>query len=445
MLFLKKSPHFNFPPFLYSSWFYFFIFTIANIVLSYTKQNSSIVLAAIGIVLFIFVLMAFFLSKPPQKPIYLEESLQNSTSEWFWVIAVLAFLPRLFIFLAPNWPTSDDGTNAFIPMELSKKWSWQIFFTHSQLPPINTWIQVLYFKWITPSFFSIRLYFFILSVFIAFLSFFIAKIYFSRSIALFCFFFASLSFWPLYASKFWMYPLSLFAFQIVVLGILGIYLKSTSTHEHHINGWKLGFLTGLGFWIAIQWPLAAFTITISVFLNAKTKEIKTTILKNSSYWLSLSLLSLPFLFFSITEKYGENIRYIFALPPAGGISRLNTFISNWTSLLWGCNLQNSYGPIWGGMLNPIAASLFFIGFIELIRHQRFKLSRWVSWSFFIFMIPGLITGTFDLFRNSLILPLLIFICALGIQSLSRQTSFQYKSFLLAIILLFSTSLDMLQL
>ena len=443
----KNSLNSYFPSFLYSSWFYFFIFTMANSAFSYTKPNSSIFLPVIGISLFIFVMMAlfFFLSKAPQKPIYSEESFRDLTSEWFWVIAVLAFLPRFFILLAPNWPTSDDGINAFIPMELSKKWSWQIFLTHSQIPPINSWIQVFYFKWITPSFFSMRLYFFILSVSAALLSFSIAKIYFSRSTALFCFFFASLGFWPLYASKFWMYPLPLFTFQIIVLGILGIYLKSTSIHEHQINGWKLGCLTGLGFWVAIQWPLAAFAITISVFLNAKTKETKITISKNISYWLSLSLLAFPFLLVSLTKKYGENIKYIFLLPPTGGISRSSTFLSNWTSLFWGCNVQNSYGPIWGGMLNPIAASLFFIGFIELIRHQRFALPRWVLWSFFISMIPGLITGTFDVFRNSLILPPLIFICALGAQSLSQQTSFRWKPFLLPVILLFAAGLDMVHL
>ena len=139
------------------------------------------------------------------------------------------------------------------------------------------------------------------------------------------------------------------------------------------------------------------------------------------------------------------MKYLLTLPPAEGISRLNSFLSNWTSIFWGCELQNSYGPVWGGMLNPIAGSLFFIGFIELIRTRNNRISRWIFYSLFIFMIPGLITGSFDIFRNSLVLPLLILICALGIQFLSMYITAFWKPFALTSILLFSTSLDMIHL
>jgi hypothetical protein len=440
---LKSSPSSIFPSFLYNPWLYFFTFSIANIILSYAESAPRILLLITSLYLFILTMMAmFFLLKntSPNRPLYLEETIPTLSPTWFCIVLFLALLPRIYILFNSTWPLPDDGLNTFVSVTLSKKWSWHLFFTQVQIPPLNNWIQAFYFKLISPSICSMRFFYFILSIAAVFLSFFTSRFYASRSMTFFCFTFIALGFWPLYASRFCTYPQPLFTFQIMVLGILGIYLKSRSVHEYQVNGLKLGFVTGLGFWVAIQWPLIAVMILIAVFFKTKTK-----LKKSIPFGIALLLLTIPFLAASLLQKNGEHIKYLLTLPLAEGVTRLNSFCSNWTSLFWGCNLQNSYGPVWGGMLNPIAGSLFFIGFIELIRTISNGLSRWIFYSFFIFMIPGFITSSFDIFRNSLVLPLSIFICAIGIQSLIKHTSLFWKPFILALILLFSSSLDMIHL
>jgi hypothetical protein len=445
---LKSAPSIILSSLFYNPWFYFLIFSIANIILSYTESAPKTLLLITSLVLFIFVLMAlFFLLKnsSSDSPLYFEETIPTLSPLWFYIIFFLALLPRLFILFNSTWPIPDDGFNTFVSMELTKKWVWHFFFINSQIPPLSNWIQTLYFKWITPSIFSMRFFYFTLSLATIALTLWVTKILFSRSVALFCLVLVSFSFDPLYTSRFCFYAQPLLTFQLISLGVLGLFLKSKSLREYKSNCWKLGLVTGLGFWVAIQWPLQAFTTTLVVLASAKSAKKIETFLKNTLFWMPLSILTIPYLIVSLIQKNGDHMKYLLTLSPGGEMNRLNSFLSNWTSLFWGCDRQNSYGPVWGGLLNPIAGALFFIGFIGLIQTKNKGLSRWVLGSFLIFMIPGLITGSFDFFRNALVTPLLVFICALGIQSLSRHTASFWKPFALTLVLLFSSSLDMIHL
>jgi hypothetical protein len=58
------------------------------------------------------------------------------------------------------------------------------------------------------------------------------------------------------------------------------------------------------------------------------------------------------------------------------------------------------------------------------------------------MIPGLITNRFEIYRNSLTLPLLILICALGLQSLVVETSKPWRFLLVSALLIPVAGLDM---
>ena len=445
---LKSTSPVIFNSFFYNPWLYFFTFSVANIILSYTESAPKTLLLITSFGLFFSISTALFFllnNKPTAPPLYLKETIPNFSPLWFFLILFFSLLPRLYILFNSTWPIPDDGLSTFNSIELLRKWVWRFFFTQGQTPPLNFWIQGFYFKLLTPSILSMRFFYFILSIVAVILSFLFSKKHFSRSMTFFILAFSAFSFPSLYTARFSFYAQTLFTFQIIAFGFLLTYLNSASSREYRNKGWTLGLITGVGFWVAIQWPLAACAIAVAVFLTVKTKEIKTTIFKNISFWSPLSLLVIPFLLASFHFKNGDHIRYLLNLPPVEGVNCLNSFFSNWTSLFWGCNTQNSYGPVWGGMLNPVAGSLFFVGFIELIRTRSNGLSRWIFCSFFIFMIPGLITGTFDVFRNSLTFPLLIFVCALGAQSLYQYTSPQWRNTLLVFVLLFSTSLDLIHL
>ncbi len=439
MLTLKSRLISNQPSILYNPWLYFLVFLLINSVLAYGSLNFKINLyiALIGWV-FPMILGAFFFSKIRSGRDSLhEESISAISTNWWFLIGILSILPRLYILLNSSLPNPDESLFGFVSLELSKMWKWRFFFTFAQAPPIFNWSAAIFFKWFVPSIFSMRLFIFSLSIFTIFLVYKCGRNLFSNSLMFSYFFLSAFSFWPLYISKFFE-PLSLLPiFEISSFGALGAVLNSTNKKSLSLNGWWLGLATGSGFWVVIQWPLVALMILAAVLYRFKKK-----ILTFYQLWIPFFLFFIPFCYFSLAEKNGEHIKTIFAFSSHQDIfKQLNDSFSNWTALFWGCDLQNSYGPIWGGMLNPISGALFFIGIFELIHHRKFSTSRWIFTSLFAFMIPGLITKNFEVFRNEQLEPLLLFISAIGIQALFFHTEKKYKNILLIVILFFSAGLD----
>src|ERR1019366_6320110 len=92
-------------------------------------------------------------------------------------------------------------------------------------------------------------------------------------------------------------------------------------------------------------------------------------------------------------------------------------------LFWGVETARwGYKPVWGGYLNSVETALFLTGLLELKREIHLPLSRWVLVSFFIFLIPGLLSNEFEMLRLLLVLPLLLWFCAAGTQRLLLDLS-----------------------
>jgi hypothetical protein len=427
--------------FLYNPWFYFLLFTATNSVLSYSLLDfkAKLAVAMVGWALpMAWGLFTYSKRKPETRPLYLEETFEPLPSRWLILAILLSFIPRLYILLNFTWPAPDDGYDAFTSLELSNKWEWYFHFARSQTPPLFNWSSTLFFKFLMPSLFSIRLFAFLLSILTPVLGYFATRHFFSKSVFVLCFLFFSFGFWPLYSSRFFMaLPLPILPFEIMAFGALGMFLNSTSPKSLSANGWWLGTVIGLGFWLVIQWPVAAFMIFVAVLYKFKKKAFLSL-----GLWLPFLLLCVSFWAVSWVSGNGEHAKLLLQLPSQGEwLGRLNDSFSNWTALFWGCDTQNSYGPVWGGMLDPVCGSLFFIGFFELVRHWKFPLVLWVLTAFLAFMAPGLATVAFDIFRDSLVLPLLLLICALGFQSLLTHVPIKRRLFCTAAIFLIVAPLD----
>jgi len=183
-----------------------------------------------------------------------------------------------------------------------------------------------------------------------------------------------------------------------------------------------------------------------MILVAVSYKFKKKTLNCYEIWVPILLFFVCFCYFSFTEKNGEHIKMLLSAPHHGDIlKRLNDSFSNWTALFWGCDIQNSYGPVWGGMLNPVSGSLFFVGIFELVRHRKNYLFKWVLVSFFVFMIPGLITSHFEIFRNSMIFPFLLLICALGAFSLLERINLNHRGLCILVVCLVAAPLDFVHL
>jgi hypothetical protein len=67
---------------------------------------------------------------------------------------------------------------------------------------------------------------------------------------------------------------------------------------------------------------------------------------------------------------------------------------------------HTYQPEWGGFLNPVFSSLFFLGTIEIIQTRSRPLYRWLSAGFILCLLPGLLTQDQETFRLFPIVPVL---------------------------------------
>lgn len=439
----KPRPISNLLIFLSNPWIYFFVFAITNAILAYGSLGlvTNLYIALIGWVSPLMVGLVWFSKKQFESQLFQEEIFPTIPLLWWFLGAVLASLPRLYLLLNPNWPVPDEGVYGSIVLELGKKWDWHFLFTTGQVPPLAFWFGTIYSKCFGSSIFFIRFFSFLLSIVMLLGRYWCGRHFFSKSIMFLCFIFSCFSFGQLYISKFFDSEQFFVVFEIATLGTLGIFLNSNNPKSFSLNSRLLGFVIGLGFWVSIQWPLVAFMILVAVSYKLKKK-----ILNCYKIWIPFFLFFSCFCYFSFTEKYGEHIKMLLSSPLHGDIlNRLNDSFSNWTALFWGCDIQNSYGPVWGGMLNPISGSLFFIGIFELVRHRKNHLFKWVLVSFFVFMIPGLITSHFEIFRNSMTFPLLLLICALGAFSLLERINLNRRGLCILAICLVAAPLDFVHL
>ncbi len=420
----------------------FVLFTLSNLLLAYGSGfsiNADLWIFLVGIALPFFFALADSYNPKPFSP---KAELFTSSAKGIWlIIAVLVLLLRaLQVFVFAQWPIGDDGLFAYYSMELSEHWKWRFFFDQAQHPPLFNWTLALFFKVIPPSLLSIRLFPALLSLAAFGLSYLAIRTTFSRSLSLAFCALCGLSFWPLYAGRFCMYMPYLFLWELATLGALGWFLNAKPSHGR-TPAIMLGLLTALGFWLAIIWPLVALVTVLALFHCLETER---RFPRQEALWISLPIVLSIVLYaaVSVVGENGQHINNLWAFDPS--FQWRNFFsdaFSNITSLFWGCDLQNSYGPVWGGMLNPLLGALFFLGFLDLLRSRNKPLSLWLLISFLLFLTPGLFSKFFDIFRVSPLLPVLLLIVVIGAFRLAWELPIPWRGPVLTFLLLVSTGLD----
>lgn len=227
--------------------------------------------------------------------------------------------------------------------------------------------------------------------------------------------------------------------ELVGFLCLGLYLRSPTKNESILYGFLLGLATGLGFWVAIPWVLMCAMVAMAVIPKAsKLKELDTW-----AVVLGFLILFSPYLFFSWMGKNGDHIKQLWEIYRHEDLAlSLKNLFSNWTILFWEGIPANTFGPVWGGILNPIEGAFCFLGIIQWIRSMRSPLSSWLLVSAFVFTAPGLVTDCYDSFRNLLLVPILIVACVCGAQMLLLKVPARGRPSILFAILLASSSLNL---
>jgi hypothetical protein len=433
------------PAFLTRPWFYFFVFTAANIVLAYTSLGLETKMW-IGLGGFLIPFLAAVWALPARTgdgKTPLDDEMFPSAPAWVaGGVLGLGLLVRLYSWLNSNWIVPDEGILCQLSVELAKKWEWHFFFTTTQIPPLTHWVLSLYYRLVPPSVFSSRFFFFVVSSLGLVLVYPASRLLFSRSASLLGLLFFSFGFWPLLFCEY-CGPLQAFlTVEIGVLYMLGRYLGASSPRESAAFGLGLGLATGLGLWVSMSWLLMVGMVAAAVIPGIKRAK--------ASAWVGMAsgflLFFVPFLWLSWTNNNGEHVKFLWGLyRGADTAAAWKNLFSNWTVLFWEGTPGNRYGPVLGGMLNPPEAALCFLGIIGCLRSGKTPFFRWILAAAFVFILPGLLTNGYQIFHNVLLPPILTVFCIFGAQMLLARVPPGGRAFALAALVLVSSGLNLVHL
>ncbi len=367
-----------------------------------------------------------------ETPPWREEFLP-SVSGWVWVTAGI-FILSVYLYRItqiPLWPCMDDGLIAFYSMELSKKWDWRLIYGFSQGEPLFFWLSALFFKCFGRSLDSMRVFPLLLSFLTMGAAYFAARKYLSRSVSFFILVLYGLNYWNLLESRRFERPDLICFFEFSALYALAQYRGQTPGRKW-IFGVILGLLLGSGMYVYTAWPVFVAVILLAVwFLDRSDGE------KTGNGFAA-----------AVGTAFVVTLPMVFARLKMGGLTYATDLLSDKALFRYvGSLFFNGFGgmpPAWGGVLNSLLGSFFWIGLVETLRWRKNKTIQWIYITGLLTFLPGGLTSHVEIFRVGLLIPFLIFLSGWGAVRLIKDCGPQpYRRWaVLTAVIVCSLSLDL---
>ena len=348
--------------------------------------------------------------------------LNLSLPAWILITAVLLAAALRFYKLETLfcWPTLDEGWNGTCAIELSRHWTWKFFYTFGEAPPLPVWCGALLFKLGCAPAFCLWFPSAVVSLLTLIAGTFAARQFYSKSFSLICAGLLAFSYWPLFIGRFCHQGIWLPLWICLCLWAWGSFLKSSGDKSRRDKSLLLGITLGLGSFTFTPWIGAAAFFFGSIawgMVGSAKKDWRSFSFFSAAFFIGL----LPFLTAVFQEGYGHHIT---SLSPWGGwFNHFNLFLGffkYFAVLFWGSFEKDpAYTPLWGGFLNPLLGSFFFFGVIEMGRLRRSSAIQWTAAAFIILLLPGALSPNLETFRIAQVMPIMLFITALGCYSLLK--------------------------
>ena len=382
-----SDPFLDKTPFVFKTHYCFFVFLLANTLLSYTPVPLDVKIG-IGIVLLLFPLILFMLrfGSFHTNDVFLQpvEYIYDPPL-WIWLgIFVLAVFVRFFhIASLPVWPMWDDAYNGFCSIQQMEHWDWKLSYPCENVPPLFFWCEAIFFKVFIPSNNSLWLFSAILSTLTLFLGWWGIRQIFSRTLSFLTFLLLAFSYWPLFLGKLSIPVVMIPGWEFALFGFLARYLRSKTKKEKIINSCLLGLCSGLGFYI---WILALVPVGISLLmvfaecLKLKLKTLKTDLI----ILFFLTLLWIPLSSDFLENLFRGHVHEYISLNPfhQNGWKQLWVSLSYLTALLWGTITTPyfNFGPLWGGIFKSFFRINLFTGTPRIVPNEKQELFLLDDWA-----------------------------------------------------------------
>ncbi len=393
---------------------YFFIFLASNLLLSYFgfPREAKLIIGFLGLLLPFAVGWARRGQSHPGPDFPFPTESLPPVPGWLWAGAAFAgiFLRLDHLISLSQWPMPDEGDYTFYAMELSEKGIWKILYSMRQHPPLYYWAYGLFLKAVPPSLFSLWLFPALLSVAALGAAFWAVRTCFPGPLAFPGFFLAATGFWPVYIGRICSNYVLTFFWELAALGLLGIFLRNQEKPSGRRMAAFLGLWTGLGLFTFVLWALVAAAMAAVVFRAGLGKERGV----RRAFFIPLGFFGI--LFAALYATHSEAVRQIAFLGKGVELhQRLMDAFVYIKALFWGADGLH-YGPVWGGLLNPVTGAFFFLGLMNILGDKKTRTRWWVLAGLALFLLPGMISKELETFRILFVFPLLVFTALSGMAS-----------------------------
>ena len=342
-----------------------------------------------------------------------------------------------------TWPRLDEGTFGFEGMMLAQKWDWSLFKGWQAMPPFYFWGLSLFFRLFGVSLMSLWLFPALISFLTVIVAYMAARVYFSRTFSLILVFAAAQSFWHSYCGRFSEEPILLVLGQCLAVLNLVIFLKASPGWRKGLACGCLGACAGLGFYVWVAFAPVLLLLLVAVVLHVRWTLPKDARRGYFGIFAGVFLLVLaPLLVSAFSQDFGG---YYSKFVPWGGNfdlqGQLWVGFSYLAEIFWGNLTGGDYAPLWGGYLNPVESSCFFLGLMECYRFRRNNLAQWLGLALLAGLAPGILSNTLESFRTVPFLPMAWLVVAWGFYRMVWNCPPQRAAFLGILLFICSLSLN----
>lgn len=332
-----------------------------------------------------------------------------SPPTWIWIVFGLLALVLRFGMLSSfeGWPGGDDALQGLFALDLNRHWTWRMFYTTGQHPPLWIWLISLFYRFSSNSAFNLWFPPALVSSLFVMASALVARWFFPKGMVFPFFLVLSFGFWPLFFGRFCVQADLVPLLEVLVLLCIGGLWKSDQGWSAKFWAVALGLSVGTGAYsyTGFLTVLLGASMALLTWAWGKRERRLAAIL----YFVTLLILLWPLMLAVFNERVGG---YILSASPIGGFYHLKDealhAVSYITTLFWGpMGSSADYGPVWGGFLNPVEGTFFLLGLL-IIQSWLSPAEKWLlGGAFLLFLLPGLLTG--DLVEMLRVIPVMILI------------------------------------
>jgi hypothetical protein len=431
----------------YNPLYYFAIFLVANFLLAYSHLPflTKVWIFLMGIIL----PLGFSLTLGPPRVSMVktlqEDYFPRSPALWLWgsLIAGALFLRFNGLVSLPVWPMWDDGLNSCLSIFQMEKWRWHLWYGSEKVGPITYWSRALFFRLFTPSLQSLWLFQALQSVAVLAAGYWASRQYFSNTNSFVYLSLLAFGFWTIFLGQFCAMEDACVVWELLSLGIFGLYLKSSQKSSAKGLIFGLGLWLGLGLYIWIVTLPVVLIVTCGVLwdcLQGREKKPKIFFI----FIAPLLLLTGPAIPELLKNFFGGHLSSYLGLSQNGWGSQLVISLSYLTVFLWG-PLDKPYfnfGPLWGGYLNPFLGAAFLLGLIQIFRVRKKPFFYGALFIFLVGLAPGVFSKTLEMMRVVTLMPFFLVVVVLGIQEGLGAFAKEKRMGVLAVFFAFSLPLDL---